>query len=527
MLRLRALGGAALTRDDLPLLGAASQNRRMALLTVIACAGTQGVSRDTLLALLWPESSEDRARHALSQWLFLMRRDLGADGLINGSNTLSLNPEQITTDVADFDASIRVKDWSAAATLYQGPLLNGFLLSNAPEFERWLDGERDQRQRDVMRAVERLARDSESTDPSQAITWWQRLAVLDPHSGPTACNVIRLLAATGDTVAALAFARRHEDGLRNNLELSPSPDVTALVEKLRGEMRPRAIAVMSNSHVAEDSYLAFIRDRLAPRYIIDELTTRTSLTTNFSARRTVDLTSATLKVFVPELMARTDITRLLASLLFAATVQHRNIESPSEVAIVDGIVFSAVAGNPVPTLRDRLATEVQLPINSAIRIAADLAAALSCAHGQGLLHGNLTPRRITLHDDGARLTDVGVMPALSAAAVGMPHDSGVPSGTPSYMSPEQLLGEHVADAPSDVYGLGCVLYHMLTGQPPHAGSTARANITARLRAPAAPMRGGLRERPASLDALVSAMLERVPTIRPTAADVHRELSLMC
>jgi serine/threonine-protein kinase len=106
----------------------------------------------------------------------------------------------------------------------------------------------------------------------------------------------------------------------------------------------------------------------------------------------------------------------------------------------------------------------------------------------------------------------------------MPHDSGFPAGTPSYMSPEQLTGDEATKVASDVYSLGCILYQMLTGQPPHAGSTARANLTARLREPAAAMGNGHQQRPNGLDGLVAAMLARAPRERPTAFSVYRTLT---
>lgn len=525
MLKLCALGGAALTRDGTPLVGAAAQHRRLALLTVIASAGEQGISRDSLLALLWPESPEDRARHALSQWLFLMRRDLGVDDLISGSHTLRLNAVRISTDVSVFDIAIATEDWSAAVTQYRGPLLDGLLLSNAPEFQHWLDRERDKRRLQALRAIEQLARASELTDPVQAVGWWQRLATLDPHSGTIASKVIRLLAANGDTVAALAFAHRHEEMLRTALELSPSAEVAALIDGLRGDLQSRATSgAITARNGAEDPYLAFIRDRLASRYIIDHLAVRNSLTTSFSARVTANQAPVTVNVFVPDLLARTDRDELLRLLEAAAAVRHRNIDSPNEVATVEGIVYFVVAGERDATLRDRLSAAQPLPIGAVIEIGSQMAAGLTHAHECGVVHGNLTPRRVVLHADGARLTELGVLPALTATVARMPHDSGFPAGTPSYMSPEQLTGDEATKVASDVYSLGCILYQMLTGQPPHAGSTARANLTARLREPAAAMGNGHQQRPNGLDGLVAAMLARAPRERPTAFSVYRTLT---
>ena len=525
MLRLRALGSATVIRDDLPLVGAASQSRRIALLSVIACAGFEGISRDTLLALLWPESSEARARHALSQWLFLMRRDLGVDDLITGSKTLRLNTDRMTADVTEFDTAIAAKEWQRAATLYRGPLLEGLLLSNAPEFQQWLDRARAQRHAQAKRALEQVARACESTDRTQALTWWLRLAAIDPHSEPTAAKIVRLLAASGDGIAAMAFARRHAETLRNDLDLSPSADFASLIEGLSAELRSRtAGSALGVSGAPDDLYLALVRERLAARFIVDGLVARTSLTTTFAARRIADLTPITLKVFVPDLLARIDRQRLLKLLESAAKIRHANIESPDEVAEAHGVMYCAITETKGALLRDQIVADSPLAVSEVVTIGSQLAAGLAHAHALGLTHGNLTPRRVAMRTPGVMLTELGVLPAFAESLARTPHDSGFPLGNPSYMSPELLMGDGAMEAASDVYSLGCILYQLLTGHPPHAGASTRTMLAARIREPAAPMAARQYPRPSGLDALVAAMLEREQGARPSSAAVHRELS---
>ncbi len=525
MLRLSALGSATVIRDGIPLVGAASQSRRIALLAAIACAGIEGISRDTLLALLWPEKPEDRARHALSQWLFLMRRDLGVDDLISGSHTLRLNTDRMTADVVEFDTAIAAKEWQRAATLYRGPLLEGLLLSNAPEFQQWLDRARNQRHAQAKRALEQVARTCEPTDPEQAIIWWLRLAAIDPHSGPTASKVIRLLAASGDSVAAMAFARRHAETLRNDLDLSPSAEIASVIEELHAELRSRTASFASRAPDAQDDpYLALVRERLAARFIVDGLVARTALMTTFAARNTADLSPVTLKVFVPDLLARTDRPRLLKLLESAASIRHPNIESPDEVAETDGVMYCAVTASDGRLLRDQVAVDSSLAVSEVVAIGSQLAAGLAHAHERGHTHGNLTPRRVAMRAPGAMLTELGVLPAFTASLARTPHDSGFPLGNPSYMSPELLMGDGAMEVASDVYSLGCILYQLCTGLPPHAGSSTRAMLAARVREPAAPMAVRAHVRPRGFDGLVAAMLEREPGARPSSTAVHRELS---
>src|SRR5574338_1058739 len=139
MLRLTTLGGVLLADDHGPLGGSLVQRRRLALLARLAAAGQRGVSRDSLAALLWPESDEERARHTLRQWLSLLRRDLGVENLLLGTAELRLNPQIITSDVGEMREALGRGDLERVATLYAGPFLDGFHVSDAPEFERWAD----------------------------------------------------------------------------------------------------------------------------------------------------------------------------------------------------------------------------------------------------------------------------------------------------------------------------------------------------------------------------------------------------
>src|SRR3954468_16857550 len=156
MLRLRTFGGVALREDDRLLDGPATQRRRLALLAMLAVAGDAGVSRDKLIAQLWPESDTERARHSLRQWIFLLRRDLGAnEEVLLGSTDLRLNPQLFTSDVADFERALNAGDDEGAVALYDGPFLDGFHLSDAGEFERWMES---QRSRFALRFAEAMER---------------------------------------------------------------------------------------------------------------------------------------------------------------------------------------------------------------------------------------------------------------------------------------------------------------------------------------------------------------------------------
>lgn len=234
MLQLRTFGGLSLEDERGPLTGAATQRRKLALLVLLASAGERGVSRDKLLTYLWPESDTARARRSLAQLLYALRRDLPADLVASGSTELRLNPEVISSDVGEFDQALAQEDRERAVALYAGPFLDGFHLDGAPEFERWADGEREQRAQQVATAIEALANDASGRgDHPDAVRWWRKLAALDPLNGRVALGLMTALDAAGDRAGALQHARVHEVLLREELDTAPDAAVLALAERLR------------------------------------------------------------------------------------------------------------------------------------------------------------------------------------------------------------------------------------------------------------------------------------------------------
>src|SRR5438034_1507281 len=129
------------------------------------------------------------------------------------------------------------------------------------------------------------------------------------------------------------------------------------------------------------------------------------------------------------------------------------------------------------SLRDKLAREKQLSVEEALGITRQVASALGYAHARNVIHREIKPENILLHEGEAMVTDFGIALAVSAAAHERLTQTGMTVGTPAYMSPEQATSERGLDGRSDVYSLGCVLYEMLAGEPPFTGPTAQALIT--------------------------------------------------
>ncbi len=233
MLRLNTLGGLWIESAN-----AGTQDgprpRSLALLAILAAAGPKGLSRDQLLAVLWPDSTTDRARHALSQTLYSLRQDLGI-AVVLATPDPRLDPARITSDLEEFRSAVAAGDWARAATLYAGPFLEGFYLSDAPQFERWAEEERAHLARSGERALEHVARSGAAEgrlDDSAAS--WRRLTRLDPLSGLYATAYMEAISGQGDRAGALAHGKAHMELVRQELDSDPDPSVLRLVARLKG-----------------------------------------------------------------------------------------------------------------------------------------------------------------------------------------------------------------------------------------------------------------------------------------------------
>src|SRR5947208_4625550 len=230
MYRLITFGGLSLVGDDERVAAAANQRSRLALLAVLAVAGPPGVARDKLLACFWPDSDTDRARHALKQAVYAIRRDLGTDSAITGTAALALEAGVVGSDVREFDDAIARGDDVAAVALYGGAFLDGVFLRNAPAFDRWVDGERARLQSAYLSACERLARAASSDGRyGDAAALWRQAAARDPLNGRIALELMTALAESGDLTGAVRYASVHEELVHGELECAPDAAVMELV----------------------------------------------------------------------------------------------------------------------------------------------------------------------------------------------------------------------------------------------------------------------------------------------------------
>ena len=232
MLRLNAFGGFAVLEP-----GANSPRelprRLAAILVVLAWSGEQGISREKLVDLLWTDSDPVKARHALTQSLYALRRALGREDSIAGSSQLSLDPRAISSDLADFEAADQCGDLLAAVALHRGPFLDGFFVNGAAEFERWSAARRASYSQRVGRHLEVLAAAAEERgDRVEAVTRRRERAALDPLDASAAIALLHALADAGNVPGAVQHARVYEQLVRQELDAEPDARVALAMEEV-------------------------------------------------------------------------------------------------------------------------------------------------------------------------------------------------------------------------------------------------------------------------------------------------------
>jgi serine/threonine-protein kinase len=220
-----------------------------------------------------------------------------------------------------------------------------------------------------------------------------------------------------------------------------------------------------------------------------------------------------LKVLKPEIAAVVGGERFLAEIETTAHLQHPHILPLFDSGEVDGILYYVMPWVEGESLRARLDREHQLPVDEAVRIAADVAEALHAAHEGGVIHRDVKPANILLSRGRPLVADFGIALAVSAAGDGRMTETGLSIGTPFYMSPEQASADANPGIASDIYSLACVLYEMLIGEPPYRGGSAQA-VLARILLEAPPSATAQRRSvPPNVDAAVRKGLEKLPADR--------------
>ncbi len=268
-----------------------------------------------------------------------------------------------------------------------------------------------------------------------------------------------------------------------------------------------------------------LKAALADRYVVERELGAGGMATVYLAHDLKHDRHVALKVLRPELAAVLGAERFVQEIKTTANLQHPHILPLFESGEADGFLYYVTPFIEGETLRDKLNRETQLGIDEAVKITTEVADALDYAHRQNVIHRDIKPENILLHDGRPVVADFGIALAVSAAAGGRMTETGLSLGTPHYMSPEQATAEKDLTNRSDIYSLSAVLYEMLTGDPPHTGSSAQQIIMKIVTEEAQPVTRVRKSVPLNVAAATANALAKLPADRfHSAAEFAEALS---
>lgn len=266
-----------------------------------------------------------------------------------------------------------------------------------------------------------------------------------------------------------------------------------------------------------------LRTALGDRYRVERELGRGGMAIIFLAEDLKHRRKVALKILKPELAHDVGTARFLQEIAIAARLAHPHILPLHDSGEADGFLYYVMPYVEGESLRDRLEREQRLAVQDALRIAREVADALSYAHSHDVIHRDIKPENILLAAGHAVVSDFGIARAMKAAGGDELTEAAIALGTPAYMSPEQAGGDPSLDGRSDVYSLGCVLYEMLVGEPPFRG-TIVANVLDQHLGKDPPE---IRAAPAAVASAIQRALAKAPAERfPSAAQFENALAVV-
>jgi serine/threonine-protein kinase len=518
MIRFRLLGSIDLRdRESQEVQPVLAQPKRLALLAYLAAASPPGPHRrDTLLALFWPELDQEHARNALSQAVHFLRRTLGETALVSrNADELAIDETVVWTDVGAFRAALDGVRTKEALDLYRGDLLPSFFVSDAPGFEQWLERERAALRTRAAAAARLLAEQYEAGKHlTLAVACARRALELSDSDERPLRRLIELLHRAGDRAGAVrayeAFARR----LATEFEIDPAPETVALIERIRSSPSLKERTTLEPAHGAPSTLpMTRLGRALADRYKIERQLGAGAMAVVFLAHDLRHHRRVAIKILRPELASLMGPERFLREIDISASLMHPHILPLHDSGEADGLLYYVMPYVEGESLRGRLDRERRLSIADALRIAGEVADALAYAHERGFVHRDIKPENILLGSGHALVADFGIARAIGSVDQAHLGALSLGTGTPAYMSPEQASGDGPVDERTDIYALGCVLFEMLAGEPPHMEGTPEATIERRLCVPAPPVSRFRDEVGPEVDAAIAKALARAPADR--------------
>jgi eukaryotic-like serine/threonine-protein kinase len=256
-----------------------------------------------------------------------------------------------------------------------------------------------------------------------------------------------------------------------------------------------------------------LKAALADRYAIEWEIGRGGMATVYLAEDRKHHRKVAVKVLGADVAALIGPERFLREIELAAGLTHPHILPVHDSGEADGLLYYVMPYVEGESLRNRLQREKQLSVEDALRISLEVADALSYAHSQGVIHRDIKPENILLQSGHAVVADFGIARAIDRAGWDTLTGTGIPVGTPAYMSPEQAVGSKDLDGRSDLYSLGCVLYEMLAGHPPFMGSSVEGVVYQHISTPPTPITSIRPAVPAQVAAALDRALAKTPADR--------------
>jgi serine/threonine-protein kinase len=260
-------------------------------------------------------------------------------------------------------------------------------------------------------------------------------------------------------------------------------------------------------------FLAQLTAALSDRYHMERELGRGGMAVVFLAEDLKHRRQVAIKVLKPELSALLGGERFLREIGIAAALQHPHVLPLYDSGQAAGLLYYVMPYAEGESLRQRLAREGQLALETALQITREVGSALQYAHEHGIVHRDIKPENIMLSGGQAVVADFGIARALSAAGADQQLTvTGMVVGTPHYMSPEQATGAAV-DARSDQYSLACTLYEMLIGEPPFGGPSPQAVMARHSMEPVPSLRTVRRTVPQAVEAAIMRAMAKFPADR--------------
>lgn len=524
-IQLSTLGGLRGSLDGAELDRLSSQELSAALLVYLAIERT--ATRDSLMALLWPEQGGETAGRRLSQMLYSLRQSLGANCVVARGRDVRAG-ECLQVDAFDFQRAIDEERPADAVGLYQGPFLNGVHLAATSGFQNWVDRIRARLARNFRRACRTLIEEQTAAgDLRAALATARTWAAPDPLDDEAQHQLIDLLARVGERSEALQHYASYEELLRRD-DLEPLDETKELIRRVR-ESRPPPCINAGEAAPAEEDLDERVRRGIAPDLEVLRILGHGSTAAVYLAREAALSRLVAVKVLNPRFsaddVARQRFEREAQS---AASIVHPNVAQIYRLSAIDGllpyIVMEFVDGRGVS---DVLAARGPFAPADARQLLRSIASALAAAHDHGIIHRDVSAANILIENRSGRpvLTDFGI------AAL---HESGgressrlTPAGhrlgDVRYMSPEHARGESVTFL-SDVYALGVVAFEMLTGEHPFRVPSPEQMIVAHLQHEPRSLQSLDPDIHDDLANVVQRCLAKQPERRPLAGEVAEMLA---